>query len=101
MQKPQAGRHSPPCHWRGSRNWGVAARDLATKKIRVAAIAPGLFDTPILPEPARESLAATIPHPARLGQPEECAMLAEQIVANPTLNGGTIRLDGVLGMAPR
>ncbi|RAV03989.1 SDR family NAD(P)-dependent oxidoreductase [Mycolicibacter senuensis] len=79
----------------------VAARDLATKKIRVASIAPGLFDTPILPEPARESLAATIPHPARLGLPDEFAMLAEQIIANPMLNGETIRLDGALRMAPR
>lgn len=79
----------------------VAARDLATKKIRVASIAPGLFDTPILPESAREGLAATIPHPARLGEPDEFAMLAEQIVANPMLNGETIRLDGALRMAPR
>ncbi|NDJ87946.1 SDR family NAD(P)-dependent oxidoreductase [Mycolicibacter kumamotonensis] len=79
----------------------VAARDLATKKIRVASIAPGLFDTPILPDAARESLAATIPHPARLGQPDEFAMLAEQIIANPMLNGETIRLDGALRMAPR
>lgn len=79
----------------------VAARDLASKKIRVAAIAPGLFDTPILPASARESLAATIPHPARLGNPDEFAMLATQIVENPMLNGEVIRLDGALRMAPR
>ncbi|BCQ07364.1 oxidoreductase [Mycobacterium heckeshornense] len=79
----------------------VAARDLATRKIRVTAIAPGLFDTPILPPSARHSLAATIPHPARLGQPDEFAMLAAHVVENPMLNGETIRLDGALRMAPR
>jgi NAD(P)-dependent dehydrogenase (short-subunit alcohol dehydrogenase family) len=79
----------------------VAARDLASKKIRVVSIAPGLFDTPILPASARDRLAATIPHPARLGQPEEFAMLAQHIVENPMLNGETIRLDGALRMAPR
>ena len=79
----------------------VAARDLAGKKIRVAAIAPGLFDTPILPASARDSLAATIPHPARLGNPDEFAMLAAHIVENPMVNGETIRLDGALRMAPR
>jgi NAD(P)-dependent dehydrogenase (short-subunit alcohol dehydrogenase family) len=79
----------------------VAARDLATKKIRVASIAPGLFDTPILPASARDSLAATVPHPARLGSPGEFAMLAAHIVENPMLNGEVIRLDGALRMAPR
>jgi NAD(P)-dependent dehydrogenase (short-subunit alcohol dehydrogenase family) len=79
----------------------VAARDLASKKIRVAGIAPGLFDTPILPTSARETLAATIPHPARLGNPDEFAMLATHIVENPMLNGEVIRLDGALRMAPR
>lgn len=79
----------------------VGARDLASKKIRVNAIAPGLFDTPILPASARETLAATVPHPHRLGDPSEYAMLAAHIVENPMLNGEVIRLDGALRMAPR
>ncbi|ETB34933.1 3-hydroxy-2-methylbutyryl-CoA dehydrogenase [Mycobacterium avium subsp. hominissuis 10-5606] len=79
----------------------VAARDLASKKIRVVSIAPGLFDTPILPASARETLAATVPHPARLGNPDEYAGLAAHIVENSMLNGETIRLDGALRMAPR
>lgn len=79
----------------------VAARDLATKKIRVVSIAPGLFDTPILPASARDTLAATVPHPARLGNPDEYAGLAAHIVENQMLNGETIRLDGALRMAPR
>jgi NAD(P)-dependent dehydrogenase (short-subunit alcohol dehydrogenase family) len=79
----------------------VAARDLATKKIRVVSIAPGLFDTPILPASARDTLAATVPHPARLGHPDEYAALAAHVVENQMLNGETIRLDGALRMAPR
>lgn len=79
----------------------VAARDLASRQIRVASIAPGLFDTPILPASARDALAATIPHPARLGNPDEFAMLATHVVENPMLNGEVIRLDGALRMAPR
>jgi NAD(P)-dependent dehydrogenase (short-subunit alcohol dehydrogenase family) len=79
----------------------VGARDLASKQIRVCGIAPGLFDTPILPASARESLAATVPHPSRLGNPDEYALLATQIIVNPMLNGETIRLDGALRMAPR
>lgn len=79
----------------------VAARDLANKKIRVVSIAPGLFDTPILPASARDSLAATVPHPARLGMPDEYAALAAHIVENQMLNGESIRLDGALRMAPR
>lgn len=82
----------------------VAARDLASKLIRVTTIAPGVFDTPILsrvsPE-VRASLAASVPHPARLGDPKEYARLAEHIIANPMLNGETIRLDGAIRMAPR
>lgn len=82
----------------------VAARDLASHQIRVCTIAPGTFDTPILqrvkPE-VRESLAAAVPHPRRLGRPEEFAMLAQQIVENPMLNGETIRLDGAIRMPPR
>jgi NAD(P)-dependent dehydrogenase (short-subunit alcohol dehydrogenase family) len=79
----------------------VAARDLATKKIRVVSIAPGLFDTPILPASSRDTLAATVPHPARLGDPDEYAALAAHVVENQMLNGETIRLDGALRMAPR
>ena len=82
----------------------VAARDLATKFIRVCTIAPGLFDTPLLarlPEPIKASLGASVPHPARLGQPDEFAQLAMAILENPMLNGETIRLDGAIRMAPR
>jgi NAD(P)-dependent dehydrogenase (short-subunit alcohol dehydrogenase family) len=81
-----------------------AARDLADKAIRVVTIAPGLFDTPLLaglPEPARRSLGASVPHPSRLGHPDEFAALVEHIMANPMLNGEVIRLDGALRMAPR
>jgi 3-hydroxyacyl-CoA dehydrogenase / 3-hydroxy-2-methylbutyryl-CoA dehydrogenase len=81
-----------------------AARDMASRGVRVATIAPGLFDTPLLaalPEEARESLGAGIPFPSRLGRPEEYARLVEQIVANPMLNGETIRLDGALRMPPK
>ena len=81
-----------------------AARDLADKAIRVMTIAPGVMETPMLaglPEQARVSLEAIVPHPARLGRPEEYALLVQQIVANPLLNGETIRLDGALRMPPR
>jgi 3-hydroxyacyl-CoA dehydrogenase / 3-hydroxy-2-methylbutyryl-CoA dehydrogenase len=81
-----------------------AARDLASRGIRVCTIAPGLFDTPLLaalPEEARQALGATMPFPSRLGLPEEYAQLALQIVENPMLNGETIRLDGALRMAPK
>jgi NAD(P)-dependent dehydrogenase (short-subunit alcohol dehydrogenase family) len=81
-----------------------AARDLASKAIRVCTIAPGLFDTPMLnrlPQPILESLSATVPHPSRLGSPHEYARLALAIVENPMLNGETIRLDGAIRMAPR
>jgi NAD(P)-dependent dehydrogenase (short-subunit alcohol dehydrogenase family) len=80
------------------------ARDLASLKIRVVTIAPGLFDTPLLaslPEPARISLGQQVPHPSRLGSPSEYGLLATQIIANPMLNGETIRLDGAIRMAPR
>jgi NAD(P)-dependent dehydrogenase (short-subunit alcohol dehydrogenase family) len=82
----------------------VAARDLAGRQIRVCTIAPGTFDTPILArvsEEARASLAAAVPHPRRLGKPEEFAMLAGHIIENPMLNGETIRLDGAIRMPPR
>ncbi|MFD6396492.1 3-hydroxyacyl-CoA dehydrogenase [Nocardia sp. NPDC060249] len=80
------------------------ARDLASFKIRVVTIAPGLFRTPLfetLPEEALQSLGAQVPHPSRLGQPAEFAALARHIVENPMLNGETIRLDGAIRMAPR
>jgi NAD(P)-dependent dehydrogenase (short-subunit alcohol dehydrogenase family) len=80
------------------------ARDLASKGIRVVTIAPGLFDTPLLaglPEPAKESLGKQVPHPSRLGKPDEYGALAVHIVENPMLNGEVIRLDGAIRMAPR
>ena len=82
----------------------VAARDLATKMIRVCTIAPGLFDTPILaklPEEIRQSLAASVPNPPRLGKPNEYALTALHILENSMLNGETIRLDGAIRMPPR
>lgn len=80
------------------------ARELAQHLIRVVSIAPGIFETPMtagLPESARVSLGAQVPHPARLGRPDEYAALVEHIVRNPMLNGETIRLDGGIRMAPR
>ncbi|MCS4255999.1 NAD(P)-dependent dehydrogenase (short-subunit alcohol dehydrogenase family) [Rhodococcus erythropolis] len=82
----------------------VAARDLAGKEIRVATIAPGIFETPLLgrlSEEVRASLGKSVPHPKRLGTPDEYAMLASHIVENPMINGETIRLDGAIRMAPR
>jgi NAD(P)-dependent dehydrogenase (short-subunit alcohol dehydrogenase family) len=82
----------------------VAARDLASRKIRVNTIAPGTFDTPILARvsaEAREGLAKAVPHPSRLGRPSEFAMLAAHIIENPMMNGETIRLDGAIRMPPR
>jgi NAD(P)-dependent dehydrogenase (short-subunit alcohol dehydrogenase family) len=80
------------------------ARDLADKAIRVVTIAPGLFDTPLLaslPEEAKNSLGAQVPHPSRLGRPKEYGQLAVHIVENAMLNGEVIRLDGAIRMAPR
>lgn len=82
----------------------VAARDLASRLIRVCTIAPGTFDTPILDrlsEDVRTNLANAVPHPSRLGRPEEFASLAAHIVENPMLNGETTRLDGAIRMPPR
>ena len=80
------------------------ARDMASVGIRCCTIAPGTFDTPMLamlPEPARQALAAGIPFPSRLGRPSEFAALARHIVENAVLNGETIRLDGALRMPPK
>lgn len=80
------------------------ARDLASLMIRVVTIAPGLFETPLLgslPEDVRAALGQQVPHPSRLGRPAEYAQLVASIVANPMLNGETIRLDGAIRMAPR
>jgi len=80
------------------------ARDLAQHQIRVMSIAPGIFATPMmagLPQEAQDSLATQVPHPSRLGKPEEYAHLVESIITNPMLNGETIRLDGAIRMAPR
>lgn len=80
------------------------AREFARYGIRVMTIAPGLFLTPLLaslPEEAQQSLAAQVPFPSRLGNPDEFAQLVEAIVTNPMLNGEVIRLDGAIRMAPK
>ncbi|AAT88418.1 3-hydroxy-2-methylbutyryl-CoA dehydrogenase [Leifsonia xyli subsp. xyli] len=80
------------------------AREFARSLIRVVTIAPGLFETPMmagLPQAAQHSLAAQVPHPSRLGRPGEYAQLVLAILANPMLNGETIRLDGGIRMQPR
>jgi NAD(P)-dependent dehydrogenase (short-subunit alcohol dehydrogenase family) len=80
------------------------ARDLAQHQIRVMTIAPGIFLTPMLmglPQAAQDSLGKQVPHPSRLGKPEEYAQLVGSIIANPMLNGEVIRLDGAIRMAPR
>lgn len=78
------------------------ARELARHGIRVMAIAPGVFETPMMagiPEPAREALCEAVPFPKRLGRPDEFARLAEHIITNTMLNGEVIRLDGSIRMA--
>lgn len=80
------------------------ARDLSRHLIRVNCIAPGTFNTPMLqqlPQAARDSLAASIPMPQRLGEPVEFAQLVQSIVENNYLNAATIRLDGAIRMAPK
>jgi NAD(P)-dependent dehydrogenase (short-subunit alcohol dehydrogenase family) len=80
------------------------ARDLAKDGVRVAAILPGLFHTPMfdgLPDEAREALAASVPFPSRLGKPEEYAQMVVDICENVMLNGVNIRLDGAVRLAPR
>jgi NAD(P)-dependent dehydrogenase (short-subunit alcohol dehydrogenase family) len=81
-----------------------AARELARHGIRVMAVAPGIFDTPLLaalPEAARQSLGQQVPFPARLGRPDEFAALVRHILENEMLNGEVIRLDGAMRMAPK
>lgn len=78
-----------------------AARELSRHAIRVMAIAPGVFETPMMseiPDEAAQALAAAVPFPKRLGKPEEFALLVEQIITNPMLNGEVIRLDGGIRM---
>jgi NAD(P)-dependent dehydrogenase (short-subunit alcohol dehydrogenase family) len=82
----------------------VAARDLASWQIRVLTIAPGVFDTPLLGrlrQDIREGIAASVPHPRRLGLPEDFGHLAVGLLQNSYMNGETIRLDGGVRMAPR
>ncbi|MFH5879844.1 SDR family NAD(P)-dependent oxidoreductase [Arthrobacter sp. NA-172] len=80
------------------------AREFARSLVRVMAIAPGIFETPMLaglPQDAQDSLGQQVPHPARLGRPAEYANLVAHIVENAMLNGETIRLDGAIRMAPK
>lgn len=80
------------------------AREFARSGIRVMAIAPGIFWTPLLaslPQDAQDSLGKQVPFPSRLGDPKEYALLVQSIIANPMLNGEIIRLDGAIRMAPR
>ena len=81
-----------------------AARELAQHGVRVLAIAPGLFATPMLmglPQNVQDSLSATLPFPSRFGQPEEYAKLVLHMIDNAILNGEVVRLDSALRMAPR
>jgi len=81
-----------------------AARDLARSGIRVMCIAPGIFETPMMagmPQEVRDSLAANVPFPPRLGRPDEYAALVRHIIENSMLNGEVIRLDGALRMAAK
>ena len=80
------------------------ARELAALKIRVMTIAPGVFVTPMVSSLTPEMQRATeqaIPHPSRMARPEEFALLAESIIANPILNGETIRIDAAIRLSPR
>lgn len=80
------------------------ARDLARDGIRVVTIAPGIFKTPLMdgmPEEVQQSLAASVPNPARLGDPNEYASMVQHICENAYLNAETIRLDGAIRMAPK
>jgi NAD(P)-dependent dehydrogenase (short-subunit alcohol dehydrogenase family) len=80
------------------------ARELAASKIRVMSIAPGVFATPMvasLTPKMQRAVEQAIPHPSRMGRPEEFAMLAESIITNPILNGETIRIDAAIRLPPR
>ena len=80
------------------------ARDLSRDGIRVNTILPGIFDTPLLagaPEKVRQALGAQVPYPSRLGNPDEYASLATEMIRNGYFNGETVRLDGAIRMAPR
>jgi NAD(P)-dependent dehydrogenase (short-subunit alcohol dehydrogenase family) len=80
------------------------ARDLMNEGIRVNAILPGIFDTPLMArasENVRQSLAASVPFPKRFGQPQEYAALALALIENDYMNGEDVRLDGAIRMAPR
>ncbi|MHC9044764.1 SDR family NAD(P)-dependent oxidoreductase [Microbacterium saperdae] len=80
------------------------ARELARYGIRICTIAPGIMETPMLmglPQAAQDSLGQQVPHPSRLGRPDEYAALVQHIVENGYLNGETIRLDGAIRMAPK
>jgi NAD(P)-dependent dehydrogenase (short-subunit alcohol dehydrogenase family) len=80
------------------------AREFARSLVRVVTIAPGIFETPMmagLPQEAQDSLGAQVPHPSRLGRPDEYANLVAHIVDNAMLNGETIRLDGAIRMGPK
>jgi NAD(P)-dependent dehydrogenase (short-subunit alcohol dehydrogenase family) len=80
------------------------ARELASRRIRVVTIAPGIFDTPLLgrlDDELRRRLAESVPHPQTIGAPAQFAALVRHVVENPMINGETIRLDGALRMAPR
>ena len=80
------------------------ARDLARELIRVNTILPGIFNTPLLqgaPDNVKAALAASVPNPARLGEPSEYASLAKQMIENGYFNGETVRLDGAIRMQPR
>jgi NAD(P)-dependent dehydrogenase (short-subunit alcohol dehydrogenase family) len=82
----------------------VAARDLASRQIRVNTIVPGTFDTPMLarfPDEVRSALADAVPHPKRLGLAEDYAHMAAALLENSYVNGATIRLDGAIRMSPR
>jgi NAD(P)-dependent dehydrogenase (short-subunit alcohol dehydrogenase family) len=82
----------------------VAARDLASRQIRVVTIAPGVFDTPMLARlrpDIRAALEQSVPHPSRLGSPDDYARMAVSLLENPYVNGETIRLDGAIRMPPR
>ena len=80
------------------------ARDLSREAIRVNTIQPGIFDTPAMaraPQEMKDSLGAMVPHPKRLGHPDEFASLVLEMIRNRYINGETVRLDGAIRMQPR